>query len=110
MAELDATIHQPTRLRIMMLLSGLEAADFTFLLSTLGVTKGNLSSHMSRLEDAGYVRVSKTFDGRVPNTSYALTESGKQQLDRYWSALDEIRIGRSLSSGSVQHGRTQSDA
>ena len=93
MAELDAVIHQPTRLRLMMLLSGLGAADFTFLLRTLGTTNGNLSSHMSRLEAAGYVRVSKAFDGKVPNTSYALTSEGHTQLDRYWRALDEIRGG-----------------
>jgi DNA-binding transcriptional ArsR family regulator len=95
MAELDATIHQPTRLRIMMLLSGLEAADFTFLLRTLGVTKGNLSSHMSRLEAAGYVAVHKTFEGKTPNTSYSVTPEGRRQLDRYWRAIDEIRAGTS---------------
>jgi len=92
MAELDATIHQPTRLRIMMLLSGLEAADFTFLLKTLDITNGNLSSHMSRLEGAGYVKVTKTFEGKLPNTSYALTRAGRKQLEAYWSAIDEIRL------------------
>jgi DNA-binding transcriptional ArsR family regulator len=95
MAELDPTIHQPTRLRIMMLLSGLEAADFTFLLRTLRVTKGNLSSHMSRLEAAGYVLVHKTFEGRIPNTSYSLTPEGRGELETYWRAIDEIRAGTS---------------
>lgn len=91
MSELDAAIHQPTRLRILMLLSGVDAADFGFLLTTLGVTKGNLSSHMSRLEEAGYVRVSKTFEGKVPNTSYSLTKDGRAGLKEYWAAIDAIR-------------------
>jgi DNA-binding transcriptional ArsR family regulator len=93
MPELDPAIHQPTRLRLLMLLAGVESADFTFLLRTLGVTKGNLSSHMSRLEEAGYVLVRKTFDGKIPNTSYRLTPQGRKSLDRYWALLDEIRSG-----------------
>jgi DNA-binding MarR family transcriptional regulator len=91
MSELDAAIHQPTRLRIMMLLSGLESADFGFLVSTLGLTNGNLSSHVTRLEQAGYVEVAKSFHGKVPNTSYRLTEAGRRQLAAYWEALDLIR-------------------
>ncbi len=93
MPELDPAIHQPTRLRILMLLSGVESADFTFLLRTLDVTRGNLSSHMSHLEAGGYVEVNKTFDGKIPNTSYALTAQGRAKLDRYWSLIDEIRRG-----------------
>ena len=91
MAELDPHIHQPARLRIMMLLSGVDAADFNFFRSTLALTKGNLSSHMSRLEDAGYVEVTKSFNGKIPNTSYSLTPEGKRQLKSYWQTMDEIR-------------------
>jgi len=94
MTELDPSIHQPTRLRTLMLLSGVDAADFSFLLNALGVTKGNLSSHMSRLEQAGYVKVVKTFEGKVPNTSYSLTEEGRANLISYWQALDRIRSAR----------------
>jgi len=93
MAELDAHIHQPTRLRILMLLSGVDGADFAFVLNTLGLTKGNLSSHMSRLEEAGYVEVTKSFDGRIPNTAYSLTRKGRSSLDEYWRAIDDIRHG-----------------
>jgi len=57
------------------------------------VGKGNLSSHMSRLEAAGYVRVRKRFEGKIPNTSYALTPQGRTGLDRYWGLIDEIRGG-----------------
>jgi DNA-binding transcriptional ArsR family regulator len=93
MTELDPHVHQPTRLRILMILSGVEAADFNFFLGTLDLTKGNLSSHMSRLEEAGYLTVAKSFNGKIPNTSYSLTPLGRASLKRYWEAIDEIRLG-----------------
>lgn len=91
MTDLDPHVHQPTRLRLLMLLSGVDSADFTFLLGLLGLTKGNLSSHMTRLEEAGYIKVAKTFAGKIPNTSYSLTPKGRAGLKRYWRAIDEIR-------------------
>ena len=91
MAELDPHIHQPTRLRIMMLLSGVEAADFNFVRSALGLTKGNISAHISRLEQAGYIKVTKSFQGKIPHTGYRLTAEGKRRLARYWQTMDEIR-------------------
>ena len=93
MAELDPHVHQPTRLRILMLLSGVDSADFNFLLNTLGVTKGNVSSHMARLEEAAYVKITKSFNGKIPNTSYSLTRRGRSGLEDYWRAIDEIRRG-----------------
>jgi len=89
--ELDPEVHQPTRLRALMLLSGVETADFNFLLNTLGLTKGNLSAHMSRLEELGYVQVTKKFLGKVPNTSYRLTPRGRDSLKAYWQAMDALR-------------------
>ena len=91
MADLDPHVHQPTRLRILMLLSGIDTADFNFVLNTLGLSKGNLSSHMDRLERANYVEVTKKFEGKIPNTSYRLTSEGRSSLDAYWQAIDEIR-------------------
>lgn len=91
MSELDRTIHEPARLRILMILSGVDTADFKFLLTTLGLTKGNLSSHMARLEDAGYANVVKTFNGKIPHTEYRLTGAGHEALTEYWTTLDEIR-------------------
>ena len=90
-SEPDAVIHQPTRLRIMMLLSGLHEADFNFLLSTLGLTKGNLSGQSAKLEEAGYVEIQKAFQGKIPRTTYRLTELGRERLREYWAAMDEIR-------------------
>ncbi len=89
--EIDKIIHEPARLRIMMILSGVESADFGFLLSTLGLTKGNLSRHTEKLESAGFIKVNKTFKGRIPNTSYQLTKKGARALTQYWKNLDVIR-------------------
>ena len=89
--EIDKIIHEPARLRIMMILSGIDEADFTFLVSTLEMTRGNLSSHVDRLEGAGYLKISKSFNGKIPHTSYRLTKMGKRALSKYWKALEEIR-------------------
>lgn len=91
MTELDPHVHQPARLRILMLLSGVDSVDFNFLRTTLGLSKGNLSAHTSRLEEAGYVQITKGFNGKIPHTSYCLSELGRSRLDAYWGALDEIR-------------------
>ncbi len=91
MPELDLIIHQAARLRIMMILSGADSADFTFLGKTLGLTKGNLSTHLARLEETGYVEVTKTFRGKMPNTSYRLTPKGRSKLSAYWETIDDIR-------------------
>jgi len=89
--EIDKTIHEPARLRTMMILAGLEQADFKFLLTTLGLTRGNLSRHIEKLESAGYLKVKKSFKGKVPNTSYQLTQEGSKALARYWENLDAVR-------------------
>ena len=89
--EIDKIIHEPTRLRIMMILAGLEWADFTFLVTTLGLTRGNLSRHIEKLESAGYLRIAKSFKGKVPNTSYQLTQEGCKALAQYWENLDAVR-------------------
>jgi DNA-binding MarR family transcriptional regulator len=91
MSELDRTIHEPARLRILTILSGVDAADFSFLLTALGLTKGNLSSHMDKLEKAGYVEVEKGFVGRIPHTDFRITAEGRAALDQYWNDLDAIR-------------------
>lgn len=75
----------------MMILSGIDEADFNFIVSTLEMTRGNLSSHMDRLEQAGYVEIQKSFNGKMPHTSYRLTKDGKSALSKYWDSLDEIK-------------------
>jgi len=93
--EIDKIIHEPARLRIMMILAGLERADFNFLLTTLSLTRGNLSRHVEKLESAAYLKVKKSFNGKIPNTSYQLTRKGSKALARYWENLDAVRrLGR----------------
>jgi len=89
--EFDKVIHEPARLRIMMILSGIEQADFNFLLKTLSLTRGNLSRHIEKLESAGYLEVKKSFKGKIPNTSYQLTQKGSKALAQYWEKLDAVR-------------------
>jgi DNA-binding MarR family transcriptional regulator len=89
--ELDRIIHEPVRLRIMATLAGVDSADFKFLVSTLGLSKGNLSSHVDKLETAGYVQVTKGFNGKITHTQYALTSQGRKALDRHWTMLDKLR-------------------
>lgn len=89
-AALDRVIHEPARLTIVALLSSVASADFLFLLKESGLSKGNLSVHLSRLEEAGYIQVEKSFRGKVPHTEYKLTSKGKAAFDRYRKSLDSI--------------------
>ena len=74
-----------------MIISGVEQVDFNFLLTTLKLTKGNLSRHVEKLEFVGYVKIAKSFKGRIPHTGYKLTRNGTKALARYWEKLDTIR-------------------
>jgi len=91
MKPIDRVIHEPARLRILMVLSGVHWADFASLCRRLELTRGNLSAHTAQLEQSGYIRVSKSIVGKVPHTQYRLTPKGRQALAEYWAALDEIR-------------------
>ena len=94
--EIDKIIHEPARLRIMMILAGVEKADFNFLLTTLNLTRGNLSRHIEKLESADYLKVKKSFNGKIPNTCYQLTQKGSKALAQYWENLDAVRqLGQS---------------
>lgn len=83
LTEIDRAIHEPARLLLLAQLSGAESADFLFLLRQTGLTKGNLSAHLRKLEDAGYVDVEKTFVDRLPLTVFRLTDAGKEALQTY---------------------------
>ncbi|MGB6727562.1 MAG: transcriptional regulator [Terracidiphilus sp.] len=83
LAEIDRVIHEPARLMIVALLAAVREADFQYLHSTTGLTKGNLSVHLSRLEEAGYVAIEKTFRGKYPLTMCRLTEQGCAVLEEY---------------------------
>ncbi|HSO26881.1 MAG TPA: transcriptional regulator [Anaerolineales bacterium] len=81
--ELDPAIHAPARLMILAFLAAVDAADFTFLLNQTGLTRGNLANHIGRLEEAGYVAVNKTFVERIPQTTYRLTDAGREAIEKY---------------------------
>ena len=89
--RIDPVIHEPARLRIMTALSAVQWADFPSLCRLLGLTRGNLSAHVTRLERGGYLQVRKSIIGRMPHTQYRLTPRGRQALKGYWAAIDEIR-------------------
>ena len=82
-ADLDRVIHEPGRLMIVALLFAVERADFLYLLHETDMNKGTLSSHISRLEEAGYIAVTKTYRGKVPQTLLRLTEAGRKAFEEY---------------------------
>jgi DNA-binding transcriptional ArsR family regulator len=95
LADLDRTIHEPARLAIVAILSTVESADFGQLLRHTGLTRGNLSSHLSRLEQAGYVEIEKTYRGRTPRTVCRLREAGRDSFRAY-----RRRLRAALNLGS----------
>jgi DNA-binding transcriptional ArsR family regulator len=88
--EIDKLIHEPARLKIMAQLFVVEEADFIFLMRQTGLTWGNLSSHMSKLEDAGYVEVRKEFLDKKPHTILKLTPKGRDAFNEYRKAMNQV--------------------
>ncbi len=87
LSSLDRLIHEPSRLMIMTILYAVKEADFVYLQRECGLTQGNLSSHLSRLEEAGYLLISKTFKGKYPLTLCSLTRSGRQAFESYLAKM-----------------------
>ena len=81
--EIDRTIHSPTRLKILAMLAIVDRADFTFLLNQTGLTRGNLSANLRKLEEAGYVGIQKEFVDRTPRTLIHLTKEGRSAIQTY---------------------------
>lgn len=92
MQSLSRLVHEPARLAILVALSACEKADFLFLLNVTGLTKGNLSSHLSKLEQGGLVQVEKTYEVRQPVTYLRLTPEGREALKDHWNRLDALRV------------------
>ena len=88
---LDRLIHEPGRLAILTVLSSVRNADFVFLQRTTGLTKGNLSSHLAKLEQAGLVDIEKRFIRKKPNTNVALTAEGRERIERHWAQLERLK-------------------
>jgi DNA-binding HxlR family transcriptional regulator len=88
-SEIDRVIHEPGRLMIVALLFAVDRSDFLYLQHETEMNKGTLSSHLSRLEEAGYVEVLKTYRGKVPQTLLHLTETGRKAFEQYRRKLKE---------------------
>lgn len=102
--RLDDVIHQRVRLGILTVLTEAAYADFAFLKETLGVTDGNLSRHLSVLEDAGYVDISKGYQGKRPHTTVAATTEGKEALSHHLASLREL-IGQVDQASGKRRGK-----
>jgi DNA-binding MarR family transcriptional regulator len=87
----DRLIHEPGRLAILTVLSSVASADFVFLQRVTGLTKGNLSSHLTKLEEAALVSIEKTFIRKKPNTNVKLTAIGRKRIARHWEQLERLK-------------------
>lgn len=88
--DIDRLVHEPARLKILSQLYVVEAADFLFVMQQTGLTQGNLSSHMSKLEAAGYVEVRKQFVDKRPRTLLSLTPEGRSALEGYITSMKRL--------------------
>src|SRR5579862_663361 len=91
LAALDRVVHEPARLAILTLLSTCGRARFRFLQSITGLTQGNLSIHLTKLAEKGFIEIEKRFDGRYPATNVRLTAAGRTAIDEHWRRLDRLR-------------------
>ena len=89
-SELDRIVPPPPRLKILLVLMSVEEADFTFISNAADLTRGNLSANLSKLEEAGYVKIEKKFIDRVPKTIVSISASGKKALEEYSNQLGPI--------------------
>ena len=85
--EVDRIVHEPARAAIMAVLMGVESADFKFLLELTQLTKGNLSVHAKKLQEADYIHIDKSFQKNYPHTEYRLTKKGKSAFQAYINKL-----------------------
>jgi DNA-binding MarR family transcriptional regulator len=90
LAEIDRIIHEPARLLILAYLYVVESADFLFLMRQTGLTRGNLSSHLSKLETAGYISINKEFVDKIPRTLLRLTNSGRAAFRNYRRNMRQV--------------------
>jgi DNA-binding transcriptional ArsR family regulator len=103
LAALDRLVHEPARLSLLTALASCESADFLHLQRLTGLSKGNLSSHLSKLEGAGLLVVTKQFKGKTPHTQLAISAQGRQAIEQHWEQLDRLRSStRRWAPGSVE--------
>ena len=88
--DIDRIIHEPARFLIMAYLYVVDSADFLFLMNQTGLTRGNLSSHLSKLETAGYVYIQKEFVKKMPRTILSLSEDGRKAFNEYRQQMKQV--------------------
>lgn len=93
MDEGDRIIHEPARLTIMAILVGAKEVDFLYLLRETGLTKGNLSSHLAKLEGSAYIEIEKTYRGKIPLTLIRLTADGRAAFQKYRKRMNGLLNG-----------------
>jgi DNA-binding transcriptional ArsR family regulator len=89
LVDVDRLVHEPARLAILTILSVAESADFLFLQRETGLTKGNLSAHLSKLEEAGYIEIEKSFKGKLPHTTCRMSAKGRGAYEAYIEQLNQ---------------------
>jgi DNA-binding MarR family transcriptional regulator len=90
LVEVDRLIHEPSRSLTLAVLASVKEADFLYLQNDTGLTKGNLTVHLSKLEEAGYIAIEKTYRGKIPRTICRITPEGKQAFDEYQQQLQQF--------------------
>ncbi len=90
LADIDQVIHAPARLMMLSCLYVVESADYVFLMRQTGLTWGNLSTHLTKLEEAGYVEIEKEFKGKKPHTTVSLTKRGRAAFRDYKKSLRKV--------------------
>jgi len=90
LADIDQVIHAPARLMVLTYLYVVESADYVFLIRLTGLTWGNLSTHLSKLEEAGYIEIKKEFRGKKPHTTINLTEQGRATFREYKKSMQQV--------------------
>jgi len=103
-SRLDDVVHQRARLGILALLEPAEDVDFQFLRDSLSLTDGNLSRHLQVLEDAGYLEIKKSFEGKRPRTRVAITSEGRKAFEEEMKTLRELVAGLGNGLGGKRRG------
>lgn len=91
--DIDKLIHEPARLKILAQLYVVESADFIFIMRQTGLTQGNVSSHLNKLENAEYVEIKKGYVGKRPHTMITLTKKGREAFKKYVQSMRQVFDG-----------------
>jgi DNA-binding MarR family transcriptional regulator len=90
LADIDQVIHAPARLMVLTYLYVVENADYVFLVRQTGLSWGNLATHLAKLEEAGYIEMSKGYKGKKPHTTIRLTKRGRAAFKKYKSSMQRV--------------------